>query len=150
LKADAAIVVVFAGGFEVEVGEGDSAGVTWREIEEERADDGVVSEFQLVTVFEDEQGGLSRLLGRSCGHVRIAGRVRRGNRVDRRDVGVFARSATIEDGGPALVVSVIVGVGILIRSAGVDGICIGNGVSIYPRARGVAGVLMVTAVLTSS
>ena len=140
----------FMGGCEIEVGEGYSAGVSGSEIEQECADDGVVSQFQLVPVFEDEHSGLPRRLGRNCGQIGLVGGVRRGNGVDWRDVGLFARSATIEDGGPALVinVSVIVGVGILIRSAGVDGIGIGNSVSISHGRTGVAGVVMVTAALT--
>jgi hypothetical protein len=45
LEADAAIVVLLACGFEVEVDEGDFAGVSWSQIEKGRADDGVVPEF---------------------------------------------------------------------------------------------------------
>jgi len=138
LEADAAIVVLLACGFEVKVGEGDFAGVSCSQIEEGRADDGVVPKFHSVTIFEDGEGWRLRrnVFGKSvC--------VRCGNRIHWRDVGVFARSAAIEDSRSALVVSVIVGVGIIVRAAAVDRICIGNGISISQRGSDLAGMVTV-------
>src|ERR1700722_2962758 len=64
LESDAAGIVLALGGLEVEVGEGDFAGVSGGEIEEGCADDGVVSDFESVTVLEDQRGGGGGGLGR--------------------------------------------------------------------------------------
>ena len=53
LEGYAAVVVLFLGGVEVEIGECDFARVAGRHIEECCADYGVVSNFEFVAVFED-------------------------------------------------------------------------------------------------
>jgi len=113
LKNDAAIVVLLACGLEIEIGESDSARVAGCQIKEGRADDGVVSEFELAAVLKDEE---SRLLGRfgiGCGVIilicsGILSGVGLRDIFDRRNVGSGTRSATVEDGGTSLVVGVAV------------------------------------------
>ena len=80
MKDDAAIVVLLAGGFEIEVGYGDAARVSGRQVEERCADDGVVSNFQFVTVSEDEKRRRLRRLGFCSSVIGIL------NGVGRRDI----------------------------------------------------------------
>src|SRR5260370_21301759 len=71
LKHYAAIIVLLAGGFEIKIGKGDSARMPGRQIKKSHADDGVVFEFQLATIFEDEQSRFLRRVGIGCGGVII-------------------------------------------------------------------------------
>ena len=63
LETHAAVVVLFAGRVEIEIGDGHLAGVSGRQIEESVADDGVVFKFDFATVFENEQSGYLGRLG---------------------------------------------------------------------------------------
>src|ERR1700726_1649894 len=89
LKRDAAIFVLLAGGFEIEVGERNFVNAAGRQIKEGLALDGVVSKFHLVTILEDQHDRFLRRIGlgirvRSSGKLR---RVRSGNVFYRGDVG---------------------------------------------------------------
>src|SRR6266568_2659667 len=111
LKGDAAIIVLLAGGFEIEVGEGDSAHMPGRQIKKSHADDGVVSEFQFATVFEDEKGRFLRRVGIRRGHVVIVilnNYARHGSISYWRDVGSCSGTASVENRGTSVVVGVAV------------------------------------------
>ena len=54
LEGDAAVVVLFFRGGEVELGESDSAGMTGSEVIESLADDGVVGHLRHMAVFKHE------------------------------------------------------------------------------------------------
>ena len=95
MKRDAAIVVLFAGGIEIEVGERDSARVAEREIKEGCADDGVVSELDLAAVLEHEDGRFLRRFGIGCRGIGSRSGVRSGKIFWRSNVEP-ARLATIE------------------------------------------------------
>jgi hypothetical protein len=56
LEGYAAVVVLFLGGIEIEIGESDLARVAGRHIEQSGTDDRIVSDFEFVSVFEDENG----------------------------------------------------------------------------------------------
>lgn len=127
MKADATIVVLLARGLEIKSGERDFADVFGGKIKQSLADDGVVSQFQLATVLENQQGRFLRRIGNHSRSIRRVVRVKWGSIVHRRNVGRGAGSSTVEDGGTALVV-VIPGVGVLIRGADADGVGDGDGI----------------------
>ena len=87
MKSDAAIVVLLACGCEIEVGERDSARVSRRQVKERRADDGVISDFELVTVFEDEKRRSLRRFGIGRGVLGILNGMRLGDILHGWDVG---------------------------------------------------------------
>ena len=62
-KDDASIIILLAGGVEIEFRQRDLTRVTGREIEERGVEDRVVSDFELVSVFEDQKSGLKRSFG---------------------------------------------------------------------------------------
>ena len=127
MKADATIVVLLARGLEIKSGERDFADVSGGKIKQSLADDGVVSQFQLATVLENQQGRFLRRIGNRNRSIRRVARVMWGSIVHRRNVGRGAGSSTVEDGGPALVVVIPAGVGVLIRGADADGVGDGDG-----------------------
>ena len=140
LEGDAVGVVLVLGGREVEVGEGDFAGVSGGEIEQGCADDGVVSDFDGVAVFEDESGRF----GRGSGGGRVGVVESSGINVSLgRDVGFGAVSAAIEDGGTSLIVGVagivvsfvISGVGLVFCGTDVDRVGDGHGHGVNYRRR---------------
>lgn len=55
-EVDAAVVVRFAGGGEVDIGKWDFPGAAWGEIEECVSDNGVVDHIGTMAVFENEDG----------------------------------------------------------------------------------------------
>ena len=55
-EVDAAVVVLFLGGQEIEIRESNLPGMARSQIVERLTDDGVVANLQLMTVFENENG----------------------------------------------------------------------------------------------
>lgn len=55
LEGDSALVVLLAGGFQVEIDEGDLATVVGRQIVNRLAENGIVRHFQRAAIFEDEK-----------------------------------------------------------------------------------------------
>jgi hypothetical protein len=117
LKIDTAVVVQFLRGIEIEIAKSDSARVPRSQIEKSMAYDGVVSNFELMAIFEDQHGRrLRRLWSRSrrgalravCGHWIL----HRGN------IGLRTRTSAIKDRRAALIVRVDF-VGTAIRVNGV-------------------------------
>ena len=51
------VVVLFLGGREIEIGQSDLAGMAWCQIVKCLIDNGVVSDLELMAVFEDQNGG---------------------------------------------------------------------------------------------
>ena len=141
MKRDAAIFILLARGFQIEIGKGNFASVSGRQIKESLADDGVISDFQLVSILEYEDGWLLRRVGIGNGDIRSLSRVRCGNVSHWRDIGIGAVTAAVEDGGTALIVIIraVVSVIIIIRCAHVDGIRNRDGVD---KGKAIVGTMM--------
>ena len=56
LKINAAVVVLFGGRGQVEIGDGNSVAASRRHVVEQGADDGVILYLQLVAIFEYQEG----------------------------------------------------------------------------------------------
>ena len=64
LEGDAAIIVQLLRGVNIEIGECDLPGMAGRQIKKSLANDGIVSDFELATVFEHEHSRILRRLRR--------------------------------------------------------------------------------------
>src|SRR6202162_2915526 len=109
LERDAAIFVLLSGGLEIEVGQRNFVNAAGCQIKECLALDSVVSNFHLVTILEDQHDWFLRRIGLGI-WVRRLGKARRersGNIFCRGDVRSGARSAAIENRGPALIVRIL-------------------------------------------
>src|ERR1700678_3800073 len=113
--------------------------MTGCEVIESLANDGVVIDIELMTVFEDQDGGGGRRLGvgvevrggsifcfRGC-CIR-AGLLLIWRLGDRGDIGGRARSAAVEDGGTSLIVGIIVVGGAVVED--IRGVGYGNRIHI--------------------
>lgn len=108
LEDNAAVIVLFLSRGQVEVGQGDFAGMTWGEVDEGGIHDGVVSDFKLVAVFEDKDGGDDGLgIGDGVGSaVAIFLMCRRGI-VYGRNIGAFTIAAAIENCWATLIIGIV-------------------------------------------
>jgi hypothetical protein len=125
LEIHTSVFVLPACRVEIEIGERNPARVSWSEVEKCFADDGIVSDFEIMAVFEDEQSRRLRRLGDFAIGVQRA--VRAGSIAGRRNIGVGAGTAAIEDGRPTLIVRLAVIARIIVACAGqIDGVWNGN------------------------
>ncbi len=97
-----------------------------RHIEKRLANDGVVPNFELVTILEDERRRLKwfRRVGRG-GVINAIRRMGSGHVLHRRDIRVRSGSTAIKNRGPALVVGVLLvrfGASVVLRFADVNGV----------------------------
>ena len=118
MKGYAAIIVLLAGSLQIEISERDFAGMTRRQIKNSLAEDGVVSDFQLATIFEYKYGRLRRWLGSlGGGIVPLTGR--RWRKIfDWGNIRAGARSASVENRGTSKVFVIFIFIGVLIVLCG--------------------------------
>jgi hypothetical protein len=112
LERYAALVVLLAGGLEIEIHNGDFAAMPGGEVKHRGTEDGVICDFYRATVFEDQKRGRERrirIYSRSLFLLRPLGSVRGRKFFHRRNVGAFSAAAPIEHGRSTLVVCFIVG-----------------------------------------
>lgn len=124
MKRDAAIFILPARGLDIEIAQGNFAGVSGRQIKESLADDSVISDFQLTAILEYEKGRRLRRIGIRHGSIVSRGGVRCGNVSHRGNIGIGAVTAAVEDGRTTLIVVIRAVVNIILRCARVD--CVGN------------------------
>src|ERR1700687_529795 len=147
LKRDAAIFVLLAGGLEIEVGQRNFVNAASRQIKECLALDGVVSNFHLVTILEDQHDRFLRRIGLGI-RVRSIGklsRVRSGNVFYRGNVGSGSRSAAIENCGTALIVRILARISFVVCSVEVG--CVGDRYGIKHGRIAIAMVSVITRAL---
>src|SRR5712691_2452267 len=124
----------------------------WGYIVKRLTDDGVVANFQSMTVFENEDGRGLRRFGSGFGAERSVVWLHRsgshrsasvgGAWVRWRNVGVASRTAAVEEGGASLIIGVVV---ILLGVVDIDGVGDGQRVNIWVIGVTAHSVMVVTA-----
>src|ERR1039458_9999628 len=134
------IVILLLRGGEIEIRKSDLAGMAGRQVVEHLADDGVVVHLELMTVFEDEGRWGLRRFGSCVGGLGSVGRLVSRSVGGRRNVGIWAGAAAVEDGWSTLVVGVVVIV-VIVSGAYIDGVGHGQCVNIGVVGGTVGGVV---------
>ena len=130
------LFVLFLRGGNVDIGQRDFALMPWAHVVEIVSDDGVVADFELMTIFENQHGRVS--FGFRCGLRRIglrhSMRMRVGGVGHGRNIGLRSGAAAIENCGTALIVCVVGRfVGGIGRGTDWDTYCVNSAVEIASR-----------------